>query len=39
MTAAAWNRGIASQLLGLSKETLRYRIEKYQLQSPRPSVA
>ena len=37
LTAAAWNRGTAAQLLGVSKETLRYRIEKFQLQSPRPS--
>jgi two-component system, NtrC family, response regulator AtoC len=26
-----WNRGRAAQLLGISKETLRYRAEKYQL--------
>ena len=29
--AAGWNRGRAAQLLAISKETLRYRMEKYQL--------
>ncbi|MFQ5682638.1 MAG: sigma-54-dependent transcriptional regulator [Candidatus Binatia bacterium] len=29
-----WNRTKAAQLLGLSRETLRYRIEKYNLQAP-----
>ncbi|HSB81253.1 MAG TPA: helix-turn-helix domain-containing protein [Candidatus Methylomirabilis sp.] len=29
-----WNRTKAAQLLGISKETLRYRMEKYQLQGP-----
>ena len=28
---AGWNRGQAARLLGLTKETLRYRIEKYGL--------
>ena len=32
---AGWNRGQAARLLGLTKETLRYRIEKYGL-SPKP---
>lgn len=32
--AAAWKRGRAAQLLGISKETLRYRIEKYQINFP-----
>lgn len=30
----AWNRTKAAQLLGLSRETLRYRIEKYNLKAP-----
>lgn len=34
LRAAGWNRGQAAQLLGISKETLRYRIEKYQLRPP-----
>jgi two-component system response regulator AtoC len=29
-----WNRTRAAQLLGLSRETLRYRIEKYNLKAP-----
>jgi DNA-binding NtrC family response regulator len=29
-----WNRTKAAQLLGLSRETLRYRIEKYNLKVP-----
>jgi two-component system, NtrC family, response regulator AtoC len=32
--AARWNRTQAAMLLGISKETLRYRIEKYQLRPP-----
>ncbi len=35
LQAAGWNRARAAQLLGISKETLRYRIEKYRLQAPR----
>jgi DNA-binding NtrC family response regulator len=35
LTHAAWNRGQAAKLLGLTKETLRYRIEKYGL-GPKP---
>ena len=32
-----WNRTQAAQLLGLTKETLRYRIEKFRLApEPRP---
>lgn len=31
LIAASWNRGKAAQLLDISKETLRYRMEKYQL--------
>ena len=34
LRVAAWNRGRAAQLLGISKETLRYRTEKHQLQPP-----
>ncbi len=34
LQASAWNRTRAAQLLGISKETLRYRMEKYELQSP-----
>jgi two-component system response regulator AtoC len=30
----AWNRSRAAELLGLTKETLRYRIEKYGLSPP-----
>jgi two-component system, NtrC family, response regulator AtoC len=38
LQASNWNRAQAADLLGLSRDTLRYRIEKYQLQSPtRPS--
>jgi DNA-binding NtrC family response regulator len=32
LNAAGWNRGRAAQLLDISKETLRYRMEKYHLQ-------
>ncbi|HWC02393.1 MAG TPA: sigma-54 dependent transcriptional regulator [Methylomirabilota bacterium] len=32
-----WNRGRAAELLGLTKETLRYRIEKFRLTPERPS--
>jgi DNA-binding NtrC family response regulator len=31
LNTAGWNRGRAAQLLAISKETLRYRMEKYQL--------
>jgi len=34
LQASAWKRGPAAQLLGISKETLRYRMEKYQLYPP-----
>jgi transcriptional regulator with PAS, ATPase and Fis domain len=34
LQAAAWKRGRAAQLLGITKETLRYRMEKYQLYPP-----
>ncbi len=33
-----WNRTRAAQLLGLSRETLRYRIEKYNLKAPSTGV-
>ena len=40
LQASNWNRAQAADLLGLSRDTLRYRIEKYQLQSPtRPPSA
>jgi two-component system, NtrC family, response regulator AtoC len=32
LNASGWNRGRAAQLLDISKETLRYRMEKYHLQ-------
>jgi two-component system, NtrC family, response regulator AtoC len=35
LTHSGWNRGRAAKLLGLTKETLRYRIEKYGL-GPKP---
>lgn len=31
LAAAGWNRSQAARLLGISKETLRYRMEKYRL--------
>lgn len=34
LRTAEWNRGRAAELLGISKETLRYRIEKYDLRPP-----
>ena len=34
LQAAGWNRGRAAELLGISKETLRYRIEKFDLRPP-----
>jgi DNA-binding NtrC family response regulator len=35
LEASDWNRAQAGQLLGISKDTLRYRMEKYRLQAPR----
>ena len=32
LSHAAWNRARAAELLGLTRETLRYRIEKYGLR-------
>ena len=34
LQASGWNRGQAAQLLGITKETLRYRMEKHQLHPP-----
>ena len=34
LTRTGWNRTKAAQLLGLSRETLRYRIEKHNLKAP-----
>ena len=34
LEAAGWNRGAAAQLLGVSRDTLRYRLEKYKLHPP-----
>jgi DNA-binding NtrC family response regulator len=38
LQASSWKRGRAAKLLGISKETLRYRMEKYQLQPPAGDV-
>ena len=37
LDAAAWQRSRAAQLLGISKDTLRYRMEKFQLRPPSSS--
>jgi DNA-binding NtrC family response regulator len=34
LRAAGWNRGRAAELLGISRETLRYRVEKFDLRPP-----
>ncbi|MFB3817021.1 MAG: sigma-54-dependent transcriptional regulator [Candidatus Methylomirabilales bacterium] len=34
LTSAGWDRGAAAKLLGISRETLRYRMEKFQLRPP-----
>ncbi len=34
LQASNWNRGRAAKLLGITKETLRYRMEKFQLHAP-----
>jgi len=34
LRAAEWNRTRAAQLLGISRDTLRYRIEKHGLRPP-----
>ena len=36
LSHAAWNRARAAELLGLTRETLRYRIEKYNLRPDGP---
>jgi two-component system response regulator AtoC len=36
LAQTGWNRTKAAQLLGLSRETLRYRIEKHDLKAPGP---
>jgi len=35
LQAAGWNRARAAQLLGITKETLRYRIERHDLRPPK----
>lgn len=39
LQAAEWNRGRAARLLGISKETLRYRAEKHQIYPPAEGAA
>jgi DNA-binding NtrC family response regulator len=34
LEAAGWNRTRAASLLGITKETLRYRMEKFRLSAP-----
>jgi two-component system, NtrC family, response regulator AtoC len=34
LRASDWNRGRAADLLAISRDTLRYRMEKFQLQTP-----
>jgi DNA-binding NtrC family response regulator len=36
LVQTGWNRARAAQLLGVSRETLRYRIEKHNLKAPNP---
>ncbi len=38
LVQTGWNRTKAAQLLGLSRETLRYRIEKHELKPPAGNV-
>jgi len=38
LSQTGWNRTKAAQLLGLSRETLRYRIEKHELRPPAGNV-
>ena len=38
LARSGWNRTKAAHLLGLSRETLRYRIEKYNLKAPAPTA-
>ena len=39
LSQAQWNRGQAARLLGITKETLRYRIEKFRLSQGAPIAA
>ena len=34
LEASGWNRSRAAEMLGISRDTLRYRIEKFRLQAP-----
>jgi DNA-binding NtrC family response regulator len=34
LEASGWNRSRAAEMLGISRDTLRYRIEKFELQAP-----
>jgi len=34
LRASSWNRARAAELLGISRETLRYRLEKFDLRPP-----
>ncbi len=34
LESAGWNRSRAAEMLGISRDTLRYRIEKFKLQAP-----
>jgi two-component system, NtrC family, response regulator AtoC len=38
LSQTGWNRTRAAQLLGLSRETLRYRIEKHKLKAPNSAI-
>ena len=38
LSQTGWNRTRAAQLLGLSRETLRYRIEKHELKPPAGNI-
>ncbi len=38
LSQTGWNRTRAAQLLGLSRETLRYRIEKHNLKAPSSAI-
>lgn len=38
LSQTSWNRTRAAQLLGLSRETLRYRIEKHNLKAPQSAA-
>jgi two-component system, NtrC family, response regulator AtoC len=34
LEASGWNRSRAAEMLGISRDTLRYRVEKFKLQAP-----